>query len=363
MAIAGRSNEGEEPLLNDEDSDVELSQYGRESGRISAKSPLPSPRQTRQRTIIWSVCAMLITICGISTQTEAVTYYQDVLGWNKPWCSLYITHSFLCIPWILHTTYLRFANWHVPYRQWVDDYNNGLRSAIGQVDAYAATGPGFSLQRSGGPMHFLLSAMTILTIILTVNGGAWFAAVALTTPGDVMAIYNCAIFFAAAFSVPLLKQKLSWTAISAVAISITGTFIIAYGDSSGNKTDDPDEGESSPVGASRLLGNLIALVGAMAFGLYEVLFKKWTSPSKPIGQQQQFTLTMAASALTGIFTVSIGWVVLVVLHITGAETFVWPSREVALYIALSVFAGACSLNALLVLVTWTSPVFGSVTSL
>lgn len=366
MAESSRKAEHQEPLLNsDDDLDIELDQYDREPRPASPKpsSSTPSLRRAARTKIIWCICALLTAIFGLSTQTESVTYYQDVLGWDKPWCSLYITHSCLCIPWILHTLYLRFANRDVPYRKWVDDYNNNLRGTIGHVDAYAATGPGFSLQRSGGPMHFLLSAMTILTLILTVNGGAWFLAVSLTTPGDVTAIYNCAIFFAAVFSVPLLKQKLSWTAIFAVALSITGTFVIAYGDTAADHSPNSDAEEASPVGTSRFVGNIVALVGAMAFGLYEVLFKKWTAASKSVGQQEQFTLTMAASALTGIYTLCSGWLVLAVLHFTGVEPFVLPSREVALYVLLSVFAGSCALNALLLLVTWTNPVFGSVTSL
>lgn len=187
--------------------------------------------------------------------------------------------------------------------------------------------------------------MAIVTLVLTVSGASWFLSLSLTTPADLTAIYNCSTFFAAAFSVPLLKEKIGRITFGAVVLSIAGTFIIAYGDT----TAEHPLKEGSPgsqVGTSRLLGNLIACVGAVAFGLYEVLFKKWACSSQPMTAEASLPLTLAASALTGVYTFSTLWVVLILLHIFGVETFVWPSLEVALWIAVAVLSGSSKLNLL-----------------
>lgn len=54
----------------------------------------------------------------------------------------------------------------------------------------------------------MLKTTAFVTTALTVAGGAWYVAVNLTTASDLTAIYNCSAFFAYAFSIPLLKDKL-----------------------------------------------------------------------------------------------------------------------------------------------------------
>ncbi|MBE7181975.1 MAG: hypothetical protein INR71_12360, partial [Terriglobus roseus] len=140
--------------------------------------------------------------------------------------------------------------------------------------------------------------------------------------------------YALAFTVPVL--------IAAVALSITGTFIIAYGDTtSSSAAQDSKE----TIGTSRLLGNLVACIGAVAFGLYEVLFKKWADPGPaaegPDGESMDsLPLAFAASALTGVYTMATLWVGLVVLHVTGVEVFVLPDWRIAGWIAISVLSGS-----------------------
>jgi drug/metabolite transporter (DMT)-like permease len=219
---------------------------------------------------------------------------------------------------------------------WVRDYNNSLRGSISTIDAFATSAPRLVIKRQGqtaGPLDFLATSMGIVTIVLTASGVSWFTALSLTTPADLTAIYNCSTFFAAAFSVPLLKEKLGWMSIIAVALSIIGTFTIAYGDTTAEHKD-------SAIGGSRLLGNVIACGGAVAFGLYEVLFKKWACSSRPESQESSLPLTLAASALTGIYTFAVLWVVLIVLHVIGLETFTIPSAYACLWIAIAVLAGS-----------------------
>jgi drug/metabolite transporter (DMT)-like permease len=230
--------------------------------------------------------------------------------------------------------------------EWVRDYNNQLRASIATIDAYATSGSKMIIKgpgRTGGPLDFLATSMGIVTLVLTVSGVSWFVSLSLTTPSDLTAIYNCSTFFAAVFSVPLLKERMGWITIAAVAISIAGTFTIAYGDT----TADHSTGDQA-IGASRLLGNLLACIGAVAFGLYEVLFKKWACSSRPETQESSLPLTLAANALTGLYTFGFLWVALVLFHIFGVEAFVIPSAYEIMWIIIAVLAGSSSLPSLLI---------------
>ena len=307
----------------------------RSSTQESHEPPIPAVPKTKQ-SYIAIAAALLTTVFAFMVNTEATAYFEDVLGWKKPFCTMYITHSSLCLPWVGHLIYSRYKQRNIPYKVWVREYNNELRELVASIDAYASSGSKLVIKRKGnvaGPLDFLASTMAIVTIALTVSGCSWFLSLVMTTPGDLTAIYNTSTFFAAAFSVPILKEKMSWIAISAVAMSICGTFIIAYGDTT-------DEHNESAIGKARLVGNLIAIIGAVAFGLYEVLFKKWACSSREMSPSASLPLTFAASALTGIYTFATLWVLLVILHFTGAEPFVIPSAYVGLWIFIAVIAGS-----------------------
>ena len=344
------SHEHAAPLLeNDRNSDdIELADLNeqdflhRTDTNLSHEVPVPAvPKDSKSYIAI--AITLAITVISFVVNTESTAYFEDVLGWKKPFCTMYITHSSLCLPWIGHLIWSRYKKRHTPYRIWVKEYNNSLRELIASVDAYASSGSKFIVKRKGnvaGPLDFLAGAMGIVTVVLTVSGGSWFFALAFTTPADLTAIYNCSTFFAAAFSVPLLHEKLSRIVLAAVAMSIVGTFIIAYGDST-------TEHEESAIGTSQLLGNLIASVGAVAFGLYEVLFKKFACSSRQLRPAESLPLTFAASALTGIYTFATLWVGIVVLHFTGIEEFVLPSAKVGLWIVIAVISGSSKCHVLL----------------
>jgi len=373
-------SEHQQPLLDSDrtSQDIELSHLGGNE----RPSLLPEPKPQKGAPKIYVAAALIIAIAGLVTQTESAAYYEDVLGWKKPFCSLYIMHSSLCLPWLLHLGYLRFQSRDKPYSLWVRDYNNELRASVSTVEAFAVSGPSIVIKRAGslgGPLDYLATTMGIVTVVLTVSGVSWFLSIVFTTPSDLTAIYNCSTFFAAAFSVPILRQKVGWIGIIAVALSIMGTFTIAYGDTTAHPADDDEEAPA--VGASRLFGNIIALIGAIAFGLYEVLFKKWACPSASTSTKSSLNLTLAASALTGIYTFGFFWIVLVIMHFIGVEPFALPSLHVFGYVILSVSAGSSkftlcannllpchanqvivSMTALLAVVTWTSPIFASVVS-
>lgn len=294
---------------------------------------------TPSRTAI--ALALLFTILGFTIQIEAIAYYQEVLGWRKPFLSLYLADSALALPWIFHLIYLRAQQQRVPLRTWVRRYVDDILDSVTTIDAYA---DGLKLNflqyvnKTPTPSGFLLGSTAIVTAVLTVSGVSWFVALAYTTPGDLTAIYNCSAFFAAVFSVPLLGQNIGRTTIIAVALSIIGTMIIAYGDSGPTKSETAEP--IRQIGMYRLTGNIIAAVGAVTFGLYCVIFKRWTSIQNARHASSSFDLAVAASGLTGAYTFALGWIGIILLHAFRVEVFVMPSMQVLLYLVISIISGA-----------------------
>lgn len=335
--------EHDEPLLDSDsdidNGDIELARLdGGERTPVSHYLARDDPPK-KAVSMAWIAITLAVCVLGFTINTEATAYVEDSLGWKKPFATMYITHSSLCLPWLIHISYLRYQNQKTPYKNWVRDYNNQLRGSIATIDAYATSGPKMILKRqgqTGGPLDFLATSMGIVTVVLTASGVSWFVSLSLTTPADLTAIYNCSTFFAAAFSVPLLKEKLGYLSIAAVALSIIGTFTIAYGDT----TADHSKDAASEFGTNRFLGNIIACVGAVAFGLYEVLFKKWACSSRPESEVSSLPLTLAASAMTGLYTAALGWIAIIVFHILGVETFVIPGFYTCIWIGIAVLAGS-----------------------
>ncbi|KAK5107899.1 hypothetical protein LTR62_000558 [Meristemomyces frigidus] len=315
--------------------------------------PLIQPRKDTRFAVLVSA-ALATTVIGFVINTEATEYFEAELGWKKPLASMYITHSSLMLPWVIYVFCSRLRSRNLPFRVWLAQHRDQLSDALTATSTYKSGTPDTTRTLpASSPLKFLITSMGFLTFVLTASGLSWFIALAWTTPADLTAIYNCSTFFAAAFSVPLLKERLGLYSIVAVGLSIIGTFVIAYGDTTANH--DPMD----KVGTSRFFGNIVACLGALAFGLYEVLFKKWACSAQPMRPEQSLPLTLFASALTGFYTFIALWPGLVVAHLTGYEVFVWPAARTWLWIITGVLSGSISITMLAVLVVWTDPVFGS----
>ena len=195
-------------------------------------------------------------------------------------------------------------------------------------------------QRS--PIPYMLKTTAFVTTALTIAGGAWYVAVNLTTASDLTAIYNCSAFFAYAFSIPLLNDKLRADQIFSVAVAIAGVLVVAYGGKSdGNKkTPDGTVGKGKEEAEHRLLGNIIIAVGSVLYGLYEVLYKRYACPPEGTSPGRSMIFANTFGSLIGSFTLLVLWIPLPILHFLGWEEFRWPTGEAAWMLMISVVANA-----------------------
>lgn len=205
----------------------------------------------------------------------------------------------------------------------------------------------------------------LISLVLNIAGFTWYGAMAMTYASDVTAIYNCSAFTAYAFAIPMLNEKFSWLKALSVIIAIAGVFVVAYSGSDSSS----DAEEQYPY---RFWGNLIISVGAVMYGYYEVLYKKYVCVphhlSVVVTPRRQLTFSNFVMSLLGVFTV-LFLLTLVLLtelfHIHHFNVFDYGEKTgiIWLYISGSIVSNLLFSAAFLSLMALTSPVLSSVSSL
>lgn len=115
----------------------------------------------------------------------------------------------------------------------------------------------------------------------------------------------------------LLKiERFSWTKLLSVLLSLAGISLISSID-----FDTPEEstipGNNAKTPAKILLGDGMALIGALSYGVYTTLLKARVGHESRVSMQMFF-------GFVGLFNLLGLWPGLVLLHITGVEKFELP---------------------------------------
>lgn len=257
----------------------------------------------------------------------------------------YLTHGSWALLWPFMLLCLKIRNWRTPWRLFWRRHVYILRSTAQMVETQQLHLTTLDSQKS--PVSYMLRTTATITTALTIAGGSWYVSVNLTSASDLTAIYNCSAFFAYAFSVPLLKEKLRLNKILSVAVAIAGVLIVAYGDSSptkhGGQPGGAVGGQPEPEDQDlqyRTIGNVIIGVGSVLYGLYEVLYKRLACPPEGTSPGRGMIFAITVGSLIGSFTLLVLWIPLPILHFTGLEEFRLPTGEAAWMMLISVLANA-----------------------
>lgn len=344
--------------------------------------------------IVFVVILFLISLLAFVTQTELTSVLYTEYGFNEPILLLFLTHGFWWILWPLQffsiavfKTIKRYANNKKEYetipgqtKKW-KGFRKSISSSIKAqhqnifhtAELTAAENiPNYKIIYKDSKKSFksykeflqseafmyIFKMAAILSIILNTAGVTWYIAMSLSTGSDVTAIYNCSAFTAYIFAIPLLKERFSWIKANSVLTAITGVFIVAY-------MGKPSHEGSSNAYPHRLLGNFIILAGAIMYGLYEVLYKKWCCPpSELVSARRQATFSNFVMYLIGLSTLTSMGLCLLVVQLSGFHKFQFPTntKEIAVMV-VSVFSNHVFSVCFLGLMSLTSPVFSSVASL
>lgn len=303
----------------------------------------------KRKRYIYAGIALLVALTSFVIQTETAGYLANTLDYKKPIFCLYLTHSSWGLMWPLQLVFLRFRKLNHPFSTFFQRHIESTYQTASVVVSSQSSNP---LQ---SPVRYILKVCAILVIALNIAGCSWYIAVNYTTPDDLTAIYNCQAFFAYAFSVPILKEPFRYDKAFAVLLSIVGVVIVAYAGSSNRST-----AEEYPY---RALGNLVIGIGAILYGLYEVLYKRMASPPPTVNAKKQTAFANVVGSILGFYTFSCLWIALPILHYTGLEKFELPSAKAAGVLSVSIFTNMTFSGSFLILMTLTSPVLSSVASL
>lgn len=257
----------------------------------------------------------------------------------------YMTHGSWVLLWPTQLLLLRLQHWSTPFPAFWRRHVQLLRQTALMVQ-HQTLHPSVR-QSHVSPVRHMLKMTALITCSLTVAGGSWYVAVNMTTASDLTAIYNCSAFFAYAFSIPLLHEKVRVSKVVAVAIAIMGVFVVAYGDKApakhGSKSGGGAGGDKAPPSheaENRALGNLVIGVGSVLYGFYEVLYKRLACPPDGCSPGRGMIFANTFGSMIGGFTLLVLWIPLPILHYMGWETFQLPQGEQAWMMAISVLSNA-----------------------
>lgn len=330
---------------------------------MRSRSPDTQAKMAARKKYVYAAIFLVVSLVSFVIQTELASYVQQELGWAKPYCMLYLTHGSWAMLWPVQLVMLRVQKWNMPWMTFWRQHVYLLRSTVHMIRTQEIDVPRHVKNTS--PWPYLIKTTAFVTSSLTVAGLSWYLAVNMTTPSDLTAIYNCSAFFAYAFSVPLLKEKLRLDKSFAVLIAIVGVMVVAYGDTKEDKTDgEPGESTKHVISAgTQFLGNMIIGAGSVLYGLYEVLYKRLACPPEGVSAGRGMIFANAFGGCIGLFTLTVLWIPLPILHWLGWEIFELPTGETAWYLWISVVMNATFAGSFLVLISLTSPVLSSVAAL
>ncbi|KAF2643852.1 hypothetical protein P280DRAFT_466580 [Massarina eburnea CBS 473.64] len=360
------------PLLgrkdDDEGTETRPGASRRSTHTFHERDPEAQAHFETRRRYTYAGIFLALSLVSFTVQTETAVYIQHELKWEKPYCMLYMTHGSWVILWPVQLVLLRIQSWSQPWPSFWRRHVQLLRQTAHMVQ-HQTLHP-TPRQSQASPVRYMIKMTAFITCALTVAGGSWYLAVNLTTASDLTAIYNCSAFFAYAFSIPLLHEKVHTSKVVAVAIAIFGVFIVAYGDSTpgkqGSKSGGGAGGEKAPPSheaGNRALGNLIIGVGSVLYGFYEVLYKKLACPPDGCAPDRGMIFANTFGSMIGGFTLCVLWIPLPFLHYFGIEEFQLPQGQQASMMAISVLANATFSGSFLILISLTSPVLSSVAAL
>jgi drug/metabolite transporter (DMT)-like permease len=315
-----------------------------------------------RRKYIYASFFLVLSLVSFVVQTETAVYIQHELKWNKAYCMMYLTHGSWVFLWPIQLLIIRVQKRKLSWEAFWRRHKYILKSTAQMVvsqDLYLSP-----TTTARSPWPYMIKTTAFITTFLTMAGGSWYVAVNLTSPSDLTAIYNCSAFFAYVFSIMLLNDKLRFDKGLSVALAIIGVLVVAYGD----KDDStPGPGTSNPGAeqgfGTKLIGNLIIGVGSVAYGFYEVLYKRFACPPEGCSPGRGMIFANTFGSMIGLFTLTVLWIPLPILHITGLEVFELPSRKAASLLAISTLSNAVFSGSFLVLMSLTSPVLSSVAAL
>ena len=325
----------------------------------SRSPPYAHSEDMVRRKYIYASFFLVLSLVSFVVQTETAVYIQHDLGWNKAYCMMYLTHGSWIFLWPMQLVFLRLQKRKLSWQAFWRRHVYLVRTTAQMVQSQELHQHLSRSQSVRSPWPYMAKMTAFITTFLTMAGGSWYVAVNLTSPSDLTAIYNCSAFFAYVFSIMLLNDKFRIDKALSVALAILGVLVVAYGD----KDDSSSRPGSEKKFGTKLVGNIVIGIGSVAYGLYEVLYKRFACPPEGTSPGRGMVFANTFGSMVGFFTLTVLWIPLPILHFTGLERFEIPTGKAASLLAVSTLSNAVFSGSFLVLMSLTSPVLSSVAAL
>jgi len=213
----------------------------------------------------------IFTLAAFVIQSSLTQYVQGTLGFRQPFLLLYIAHSSLMVIFPIHLLYLVLTS-----QKPVKLYMTSLRATI----TSRLSPEGFNHSEKGKfPTARFIGLSLCFATGINIPGLLWYAAVSLSSIGDVTALWNTNSIWVYVLTVWLYRMKWEFRKLGAVALASTGVMLDVYGGSKSSSNipgvdtlDSRHNGPTAPV-----LGDLLTLVASVAYALYQVAYKRYAA--------------------------------------------------------------------------------------
>ncbi|KAG8701377.1 hypothetical protein FRC09_005404 [Ceratobasidium sp. 395] len=207
--------------------------------------------------------------------------------------------------------------------------------------------------------------------------------------GDVTAIFNTHAFWAYLLSTALLPPRdgtSRWQPhnLAAVLLACVGVFAIVYGSADADQT--VGTGATATASSTAFLGNILTLISAMSYALYQVAYKKYAVPEAYRGEEyeplrtdetetrsrntrggEKLPFGLFANFITssaGLATLGALWVPMAVMHWVGASKLkLPPDGWTTMCVAAIVVSGIAANAGFMILLSLWGPIVASVGNL
>ncbi|KAF9535460.1 hypothetical protein CPB83DRAFT_801858 [Crepidotus variabilis] len=237
-----------------------------------------------------AVVIFIFTLLAFVVESELTQYVQTTLNYRQPYFLFYIVHSSFLITFPIHILYLRLTSSHS-----ISSLLRGLAVAITNhlVPTQRKRASDHVYASTRFPYKKFFKLALGLTFGISTPAMLWFMSVSLSSMTDITAIWNTNAFFAYIISVKLFKLKWEPKRLLAVLLATIGTFMVVYGGAKASSAlGDAVPSSSSPSTTTHsmstskpsapLIGNLLTLIAAFGYGLYQVMYKIYAAlPSDP----------------------------------------------------------------------------------
>ncbi|KAG8764793.1 hypothetical protein FRC12_007892 [Ceratobasidium sp. 428] len=315
-------------------------------------------------------------------QTELTQYVQSTLQYRQPYLLFYIAHSAFTVVLPLHLLWLKWSTGNI-ISSYVQSLWNVMQHQILVRQPSTQDDPKF-------PWVRYIMFISLITAGMTCPALLWYASVSLAPVSDVTAIFNTHAFWAYLLSTALLPHRdgtsrWQFHNLAAVLLACAGVFATVYG--SADADQSTGAAATSSMGSTAFLGNILTLISAISYALYQVAYKKYavpdayreenyepletdeaeTGPRNTDRNEDRLPFGLFANFITstaGLATLGALWVPMAIMHWAGESKFeLPPDRWTTMCVAAIAVSGLTFNAGFMILLSLWGPIVASVGNL